>query len=188
MADSKQAPLDAEAAAKAAFASVQNQPFPNDIFTAPELRWAVIGCGVIANQMAQSLALAGRKLAGVANRTLSKAQAFAEQHGVEKVYGTVEDLYADPDIDAVYITTPHNTHITYLRAALAAGKHVLCEKAITLNSAELDEAPRHCRRAQRGPYGRHHGASHALVSGAASSHGCRRVRPHESRSAQLWQL
>ena len=140
MADSKQVPLDSAAAAKAAFASVQDQPFPDDIFTTPELRWAVIGCGVIANQMAQSLALAGRKLAGVANRTLSKAQAFAEQYGVEKVYETVEDLYADPDIDAVYITTPHNTHITYLRAALAAGKHVLCEKAITLNSAELDEA------------------------------------------------
>ena len=69
-----------------------------------------------------------------------KAQAFAEQYGIEKVYETVEDLYADPNIDAVYITTPHNTHITYLRAALAAGKHVLCEKAITLNSAELDEA------------------------------------------------
>ena len=121
MADSKQAPLDAEAAAKAAFTSVQDKPFPDDIFTAPELRWAVIGCGVIANQMAQSLALAGRKLAGVANRTLSKAQAFAEQYGIEKVYETVEDLYADPNIDAVYITTPHNTHITYLRAALAAG-------------------------------------------------------------------
>lgn len=133
----------------------------------PELRWAVIGCGVIANQMAQSLALAGRKLAGVANRTLSKAQAFAEQYGVEKVYETIEDLYADPDIDAVYITTPHNTHITYLRAALAACKHVLCEKAITLNSAELDEAPCHRRRAQRGPYGRHHGAPHAAVSRAA---------------------
>ena len=56
MADSKQAPLDAAAAAKAAFASVQDKPFPEDIFTAPELRWAVIGCGVIANQMAQSLA------------------------------------------------------------------------------------------------------------------------------------
>ena len=140
MADSKQAPLDAAAAAKAAFASVQDKPFPDDIFTAPELHWAVIGCGVIANQMAQSLALAGRKLAGVANRTPSKAQAFAEQYGIEKVYDTVEDLYADPGIDAVYITTPHNTHITYLRAALAAGKHVLCEKAITLNSAELDEA------------------------------------------------
>ena len=82
----------------------------------------MIGCGVIANQMAQSLALAGRKLAGVANRTLSKAQAFAEQYGIEKVYESVEDLYADPGIDAVYITTPHNTHITYLRDALAAGK------------------------------------------------------------------
>ena len=142
MADSTQAaaPLDAAQAAKAAFAAVADQPFPDDIFTAPELRWAVIGCGVIANQMAQSMELAGRKLAGVANRTVAKAQAFAERYGVEKVYASVEDLYADPSIDAVYITTPHNTHINYLRGALAAGKHVLCEKAITLNSAELDEA------------------------------------------------
>ena len=59
--------------------------------------------------MAQSLALAVRKLTGVANRTLTKAQTFADQYGVEKVYDTVEDLYADPDIDAVYITTPPNT-------------------------------------------------------------------------------
>ena len=134
------APLDAAAAAKAAFASVEGKPFPEDIFTAPQLRWAVIGCGVIANQMAQSFALSGRKIAGVANRTLGKAQAFAEAYGIEKVYPSCQELYADPDIDAVYITTPHNTHINYLREALAAGKHVLCEKAITLNSAELDEA------------------------------------------------
>lgn len=133
-------PLDAAAAARAAFAAVEGKPFPDDIFTAPELRWAVVGCGVIANQMAQSLALAGRKLAGVWNRTRSKADAFAAEYGVAKVYDTVEDLYADPDINALYITTPHNTHIAYLRDALAAGKHVLCEKAITLNSAELDEA------------------------------------------------
>ena len=142
MADSTQAaaPLDAAQAAKAAFAAVADRPFPDDIFIAPELRWAVIGCGVIANQMAQSMELAGRRLAGVANRTVAKAQAFAERYGVEKVYASVEDLYADPSIDAVYVTTPHNTHINYLRGALAAGKHVLCEKAITLNSAELDEA------------------------------------------------
>lgn len=140
MAEMKSAPLDAAASAAAAFASVAGKPFPEDIFTAPELRWAVIGCGVIANQMAQSFAVAGRKIAGVANRTHAKAVAFAERYGVEKVYDTFEDLYADPDIDAVYITTPHNTHITYLRSALAAGKHVLCEKSITLNSAELDEA------------------------------------------------
>ena len=51
------------------------------------------------------------RLAGGANRTLSKAQAFAERYGVEKVYGTVEDLYADPDIDAVYITTVSYPHL-----------------------------------------------------------------------------
>ena len=136
----KNAPLDSAAAAAAAFEAIENRPFPEGIFTAPQLRWAVIGCGVIANQMAASLALAGRRLHGVANRTREKAVAFAEKHGVERVYDTVEDLYADPEVDAVYITTPHNTHITYLRGALAAGKHVLCEKSITLNSEELDEA------------------------------------------------
>lgn len=136
----KGAPLDSAAAATAAFAAVEGRPFPDDVFTAPQLRWAVIGCGVIANQMAQSLALAGRTLAGVANRTHEKAVAFAQRYHVPRVYDTVEDLYADPAIDAVYITTPHNTHIRYLRGALAAGKHVLCEKSITLNSEELDEA------------------------------------------------
>ena len=134
------APLDAAAAAKAAFAAVVGKPFPKDVFTAPELSWAVIGCGVIANQMAQSLALAGRKVYGIVNRTRSKAEAFAREYGVERVYDSVKELYADPAVDAVYITTPHNTHIDYLCGALAAGKHVLCEKAITLNSAELEEA------------------------------------------------
>ena len=136
----KNAPLDAAAAASAAFAAVEGQAFPDDVFTAPQLRWAVIGCGVIANQMAESLALAGRTLSGVANRTRDKAVAFAERHHVARVYDTVEELYADPSIDAIYVTTPHNTHIRYLRAALAAGKHVLCEKSITLNAAELEEA------------------------------------------------
>ena len=131
---------DAATAAAAAYEAAKDRPFPDDIFTAPQLTWAVIGCGVIANQMAESLALAGRRIHGVANRTREKAVAFAERHGVERVYDTVEELYADPEVDAVYVTTPHNTHIRYLRGALAAGKHVLCEKSITLNSAELDEA------------------------------------------------
>lgn len=108
--------------------------------TVPRLRWGVIGCGVIANQMAQTLALEGRTIDGVANRSQDKAIAFAEKYGVGRVYDSIDDLIASPDIDAVYLTTPHNTHITYLRKALAAGKHVLCEKAITLNSDELDEA------------------------------------------------
>ena len=102
MADTSAAPLDAEAAAKAAFAAAQSKQFPSDIFAAPQLRWAVIGCGVIANQMAESLALAGRALAGVQNRTLAKAEAFAAAHGVARVYGSLEELCSDPDIDAVY--------------------------------------------------------------------------------------
>ena len=142
MADSTNAttPLDSAAAATAAFAAVQDRPFPEDVFCAPRLTWAVVGCGVIANQMAESLALAGRHIHGVANRTHEKAVAFAERHGVGRVYDSFEELCADPEVDAVYITTPHNTHIRYLRGALAAGKHVLCEKSITLNAAELAEA------------------------------------------------
>ena len=116
------------------------QETKGSLFTAPQLRWGVIGCGVIANQMAEALAAEGRHIDGVANRTHGKAVAFADKHGVARVYDTIDDLIAAPDIDVLYLTTPHNTHITYLRKVLAAGKHVLCEKSITLNSAELAEA------------------------------------------------
>lgn len=115
----------------------------DDVITvgeAPKLRWGVLGCGVIANEMARALALQGRIVDGVANRTKDKAVAYAQRYGIPKVYDQIDDLFDDPNIDAVYITTPHNTHITYLRKALTAGKHVMCEKAITLNSDELDEA------------------------------------------------
>ncbi len=104
-----------------------------------ELNWAVIGCGVIANEMANALASEGRKLYGIANRTLSKAEAFAEKYGVKKVYKSFEELYQDPEVDIVYITTPHNTHYKFIKQALSAGKHVLAEKSITLNIKELDE-------------------------------------------------
>ncbi|MBF0912777.1 MAG: Gfo/Idh/MocA family oxidoreductase, partial [Atopobium sp.] len=112
----------------------------DSIFAAPHLRWGVIGCGVIANQMAEALASVGRTIDGVANRTQEKAVAFAQKHHVRRVYDNIDDLLASDEIDAVYLTTPHNTHIIYLRKALQAGKHVLCEKSITLNSAELLEA------------------------------------------------
>ncbi|ADK68379.1 oxidoreductase domain protein [Olsenella uli DSM 7084] len=134
------APIDAAAAAEAAFERVRGAGFPDGIFAAPQLRWAVIGCGAIANQMARSLELAGRRLSGVCNRTHDKAVAFARRYDVERVYGSPDELYADPSIDAIYITTPHNTHIRYLVPALTAGKHVLCEKSITLNSEELGQA------------------------------------------------
>ena len=103
-------------------------------------RWATLGCGVIANQLAQALQAQGSNLYSVANRTHDKAVAFAEKYGIEKVYEDIDEVFTDDNVDIIYISTPHNTHIKYLRKALAAGKHVLCEKSITLNSQELDEA------------------------------------------------
>ncbi len=105
-----------------------------------EYRWVSLGCGVIANQLAQAMAAQGRHLYGVANRTYEKAVAFAETYNVEKVYENIEDAFLDENVDIIYISTPHNTHIQYLREALSHGKHVLCEKSITLNQEELQEA------------------------------------------------
>lgn len=106
------------------------------------LNWATLGCGVIANQLAQALQKQGRNLYSVANRTHDKAIAFANKYNIEKVYDCIDDVFEDENVDIIYISTPHNTHIQYLRKALANGKHVLCEKAITLNSDELEEAIR----------------------------------------------
>ena len=102
--------------------------------------WVTLGCGVIANQLAQALIKDGRNLYGVANRTYANAAAFAEKYGITKVYDTIQDIYTDDHVDIIYISTPHNTHIEYLKEALKHGKHVLCEKSITLNSDELREA------------------------------------------------
>ena len=103
-------------------------------------KWATLGTGVIANELAQALEALGGKLYSVANRTYDKGVAFAETYGVEKVYQEIDEVFKDPEVDIIYISTPHNTHINFLRKALAAGKHVLCEKSITLNSEELAEA------------------------------------------------
>ena len=103
-------------------------------------KWASLGTGVIANELAQALEALGGKLYSVANRTYDKGLAFAEKYGIEKVYHEIDEVFEDPEVDIIYISTPHNTHIQCLRKALAAGKHVLCEKSITLNSEELAEA------------------------------------------------
>lgn len=96
-------------------------------------RWVVIGYGAIANEMAQTLAEHGRMFYGVAGRNQERTAAFAEKYQIQKIYGKIEEVFADDQVDIVYIATPHNTHIQYLREALKAGKHVLCEKAVTLN-------------------------------------------------------
>ena len=103
------------------------------------LNWAVLGIGVIANQMAAALEKMGRRLYAVGNRTHDKAVAFAEKYGVEKVYDTIDDMFLDEAVDIIYITTPHNTHYEFMKKALEHGKHIFVEKSITLNSRELNE-------------------------------------------------
>ena len=104
-----------------------------------QLNWAVLGTGVIANEMAATLRKMGKKLYAVGNRTYSKAVAFAEKYAVEKVYDTIDEMFTDPNVDIIYITSPHNTHYGFMKQALENGKHLLVEKSITLNSVELEE-------------------------------------------------
>ena len=105
-----------------------------------DIKWAVLGTGVIANEMAQALNKNGRSIYAVANRTHQKAVDFAAKYGISKVYDDYNDVFTDPEVDVIYITTPHNTHIEFMRKAIANGKHILVEKSITLNSDELEEA------------------------------------------------
>lgn len=101
--------------------------------------WAVLGCGNIANDFAREMNKMGGRVYSVANRTYEKAVNFAEKYGIEKVYKDINELFCDEDVDIIYIATPHNFHIDYILKALEKGKHVLCEKAITLNSEELQK-------------------------------------------------
>lgn len=110
------------------------------VLSMKEYKWATIGCGIIANQFAEAFASKGRKIYSVANRTHENAVKFANKYGIEKVYDEIDDVFSDDEVDIIYISTPHNTHIKYLEKALNAGKHVLCEKSITLNAEELDRA------------------------------------------------
>lgn len=105
-----------------------------------EIRWAVLGTGVIANEMAAALEKNGKKLYAVGNRTYEKAVKFGKKYGIGKVYTDYNEMFTDPEVDVIYITTPHNTHIRFMKKAIENGKHILVEKSITLNSGELDEA------------------------------------------------
>lgn len=110
------------------------------IIMSNKFNWAILGCGNIANDFARERTKMGGKVYSVANRTYEKAVDFAEKYGIEKVYKNIDELFSDENVDVVYIATPHNKHIEYIIKALENNKHVLCEKAITLNSDELNKA------------------------------------------------
>lgn len=101
------------------------------------LNWGLVGASKIAAEMAEALKTNGKHFAAVTNRTKQKAEAFAKEHEIPKVYDTAEELFADPAIDIVYIATTNQTHAGFIEKALQAGKHVLCEKPVTMNLHEL---------------------------------------------------
>ncbi len=88
-------------------------------------------------------------VAAVAARDVSRARAFAVKHGIARVHDSYEALIADPDLDAIYIPLPIGLHGRWTRAALDAGKHVLCEKPFTANAAEAREVAERAARSDR---------------------------------------
>lgn len=111
--------------------------------TGKNLRWGVIAPGQIARRVTADLALLGDSvLQAVSSRSEANAAAFADEFGFVSSYHDAhgltgyERLFADPEVDVVYIATPHSRHREVAEAALTAGKHVLCEKPFTVNAAE----------------------------------------------------
>lgn len=105
------------------------------------LSWGIIGCGDVAEKKGGPAlyGVAGSELIAVMRRNVAKAEDFARRHGARRWYGSAEELLADPEVNAVYVATPVDTHHRYTLLAAAAGKHVLCEKPMAMNVAQARE-------------------------------------------------
>lgn len=105
------------------------------------LRWGVLSTGVIARNFAVTAKAMGDEviLYAVASRSMEKAAAFADEFGIEKRYDSYEALAADPDVDIVYVATPHSRHYEDMKQLIAAGKNILCEKSFTVNAMQAQE-------------------------------------------------
>jgi len=103
-------------------------------------RWGILGPGRIARTFAHDLHLVpDAELTAVGSRSLPRATAFAQELGFASAYGSYEELLADESVDAVYVASPHALHVAHVTAALGAGKHVLCEKPLTLRATDAEE-------------------------------------------------
>lgn len=104
-----------------------------------KIRWGILSTARIAHQFAEDFAYVDNgSLAAVASRCGKTARKFATQHSIPTAYSSYEQLYEDPDIDAIYVATPHSLHLQNASDALRAGKAVLCEKPLTISVAEVD--------------------------------------------------
>lgn len=117
---------------------------------APIVRWGIIGPGGIAARFAAAMRLVeGGEIVAVASRSKRRGRDFAKRHGVARAYEGSEGLLADADVDAVYVATPHVRHEADTLAALAAGKHVLCEKPFALDADQARRMADAARTADR---------------------------------------
>ena len=110
------------------------------------VRWGILGPGRIAHKFCTDLLkVHDAEIMAVGSRSLDRAQSFAQQYNIPHAYGSYEDLMQSDEIDVIYIATPHNSHRTNTLGCLSHGKHVLCEKPMGINSAEVSEMIRTAR-------------------------------------------
>lgn len=102
------------------------------------LRWGILATGLIAHLFTSDLRAAGHTVTAVGSRRAEAASAFAAEFGIPRAHGSYEALVADPDVDIVYVATPHTSHAENALLALDAGKHVLIEKPFTVTAAEAE--------------------------------------------------
>ncbi|QIM20190.1 Gfo/Idh/MocA family oxidoreductase [Phycicoccus sp. HDW14] len=115
-------------------------PTVPDPMDAPPVRWGVLGPGGIAETFAHAVREGTRsEVVAVGSRSAARAEDFARRFGVARAHGSYEALVADPGVEAVYVASPHSEHHAHALLALAAGKHVLVEKAFARSLAETDE-------------------------------------------------
>ncbi|MDE7279734.1 MAG: Gfo/Idh/MocA family oxidoreductase, partial [Oscillospiraceae bacterium] len=104
------------------------------------VNWGIMATGKIARTFAKAvLSVSDAKLYACASRTAEKAAKFGKLYGAEKSYGSYEELAADPNIDIVYVASPMSCHYENVKLCFEHGKNVLCEKSITMDSAQLEE-------------------------------------------------
>ena len=108
--------------------------------TAPPIRWGILGAGNIAAHFAQTVSAGTRaQVVAVGSRNRDRAERFATAHGIPTTHVGYRDLVEDPQVDAIYVATPHSEHAEHALLAIGAGKHVLVEKAFTRNVAEAEQ-------------------------------------------------